>query len=423
MEQIAIKTLVPGTSLGGPLYNANQKLLLSSGNILTHEMVMSMRRAGMKFAFLGEWSDADYQRINEAKPVAAFRNMAQRMASAFESRMENQLGELSSLDVEPEGQALAANTDHSVQEMRSEQRLKEMNAIHNKGTAFVELIAQGQIADDQVADAASEVVNQITQAFMTDRSLLVNLTNLCDKRDYFYMHALNTTTLAINIAAAMGYGERQVKEIGVAAMVQDLGMVMVPEKLLNAPRKLTPSEFVDIQKHVSMGLYTLNRYRGLPHIARIIAYQNHERINGNGYPKRRGRKGIHRFAQIVSIADVYDAMTSDRPWRKAHHPYHVMEHLIREANQGKYDPEVVRGLLKYLSLFPVGCLVRLSHGEIARVVHSNSQNIARPVVRILFFEDGTRCDFPATLDLLEEKEIGIVSVVEEDMDVDLNEGF
>ena len=121
--------------------------------------------------------------------------------------------------------------------------------------------------------------------------------------------------------------------MGMAALLQDIGIAMVPEEILNAERKLTDVEFLEIQKHSINVLYTLEKMRGLPYIVKMIAYQAHERPDASGYPRRHHDRAIHKFSHIIAVADVYDAMTSDRPWRKAFHPYRALEHLIREAGK------------------------------------------------------------------------------------------
>ena len=210
--------------------------------------------------------------------------------------------------------------------------------------------------------------------------------------------------------------------MGIAALLVNLGMAMVADDIVNTQRELTQVEFIDIQKHISYGLYALKKFRGLPYSARLVLYQNKERADGSGYPKRRKKEAIHKFAKIVAVADVYDAMTTDRPWRKAHPPYRVMEHLIRNA-QTKFDGEIVRGLLKYLSLFPIGTLVKLSSGEVARVVHSNFDEIARPVVSVLYDADEKPCSSPCLLDLAKEETLRVDSVIEDELNIGLNEGF
>lgn len=244
-------------------------------------------------------------------------------------------------------------------------------------------ISQGVIKAEEVAEAATGVIDSLMNTFSTDASLLNNMTALRQSSEYAYTHSVNTAILSINIAMALKLNEKQVREVGLGALLHNLGMSMVPQQVLNAERKLNGTELVDVQKHIGYGLYLLGKFRGLPPTTRIIMYQNKERADGTGYLRRRTKNATHLFARIVAVADVYDAMTTDRPWRKAHHPYRTMEYLLSQAHK-KFDAEIITGLLRYMSLFPIGSFVSLDSGDIARVVHSNFDDFYRPIISILF---------------------------------------
>ena len=227
----------------------------------------------------------------------------------------------------------------------------------------------------------------------------------------------------MEIASALDFGQRQLIEIGAAAFLHNYGMLMVPKGVLNTPRKLSPAEFIDIQKAVPYCLHAISKYSGLPLTTRRVAYQAKERADGTGYLKRRPLKFIHTFAQIISVAEVYDALTTRRPWREALHPHRAMEHLLHQANKKKFDAKLIRGLLRYLSLFPIGTLVRLTSGEVAKVIHSNGDAFDRPVVNVLFDQNGHRLAEPITVDFLKEDEPRVASVVEEYLAVGINDVF
>ncbi|MBN2311131.1 MAG: HD-GYP domain-containing protein [Candidatus Hydrogenedentes bacterium] len=423
MERITVRTLKPGESLNGPLYDRRKKLLLAQGNRLTHEMVASLVRSGVEHVYLGEWNASDILKYETAQPLSDYRQIAERFAEVLQAQVDKSLSEEVELDVAPTGEALEERVDSSLQTDRTEQRLKEWHAARDEGVQFAQRIVRGEVGEDFVADEATAVVGKVMGAFQADRSLLINLTNLKSGGDYLYTHSMNVAVLSMNIATAMQYNANQVHDIGVAALLQDLGMAMVPEQIVNAPRVLSPVEFVDIQKHAVLALYAVERMQGLPSTTRYVVYQNHERPDGTGYPRRRDRQMIHRYASIAAVADVYDALTSHRPWRRAYHPYRAMEQMIRQASKGRFDPKVVRGLLKCLSLYPLGSLVRLSTGEIAKVVHSNGDAIDRPVVSVLRGAEGNFVPEPYTINLIEEDRVSVADIVEGDEGVELEDGF
>ena len=199
-------------------------------------------------------------------------------------------------------------------------------------------------------------------------------------------------------------------------------MSMVPEHVVNADHKFSSAEHVDVQKHIGYGLYLLEKLRGLPLTTRLILFQNKERLDGSGYPRRHTKNATHKFSRIVAVADVYDAMSSDRPWRKAHHPYRTMEYLLAQAHK-KFDAEAIKGLLRYMSLFPIGSFVTLDTGDIARVVHSNHDDYSHPIVSVLFDEKRKAYTPPEILDLHTEPDTKVASVVEDELDLEDYLGF
>ena len=421
MERVFVHLLVPGRVLGAPLYDVTGCLLLADGEVLTEDMMMAILRSHKPCVYLGEWNAAELERYKSATPLSAYSEIARQMGHKLELEMEKAL-KGQEVDVKPRGSAFEEEIDHSLQKNRLEGRLQEWERTHQEAVGSVKDISQGLIEDSKVAEVVTNVVTKLVKSCAVDVSLFGNLTNIKGENEYIYTHSVNTSILSINIASALQLDSNQVREVGIAALLVNLGMAMVADDIVNTQRELTQVEFIDIQKHISYGLYALKKFRGLPYSARLVLYQNKERADGSGYPKRRKKEAIHKFAKIVAVADVYDAMTTDRPWRKAHPPYRVMEHLIRNA-QTKFDGEIVRGLLKYLSLFPIGTLVKLSSGEVARVVHSNFDEIARPVVSVLYDADEKPCSSPCLLDLAKEETLRVDSVIEDELNIGLNEGF
>jgi HD-GYP domain-containing protein (c-di-GMP phosphodiesterase class II) len=156
-------------------------------------------------------------------------------------------------------------------------------------------------------------------------------------------------------------------------------MAYVPLDVRNATRPLSEIEFLEIQKHPIRTANILQKTPSIPDIVTLVAYQSHERPDGSGYPRGRDKKSIHAFARILLVADSYTAMTSARPHRRPMMPYAAMETLIRQAQQWRVDPPVVRNLLHVLGLFPIGSYVVLSDGSVAKVIRSNGEDFTRPV--------------------------------------------
>lgn len=239
----------------------------------------------------------------------------------------------------------------------------------------------------------ARIVRKFVDLFISDRNILLNISNCkSETNDFLFHHSLNVCLLAVNVAASYGYSEKQVVEIGIGALVHDIGMLLVPESIRTKPGKLTADEQYEIQKHPVFGLHLLQNIKGMPDRIAYIAYQVHERENATGYPKQRQSHLIHRFAKMVQVADVYEALTSQRPHRPPFMPCEGIVKIVQMAKAGLIASDAVKAFLEYVSLFPVGSFVLLSNHCIAKVVHANKNALHQPMVSVLTDEKGELLD-------------------------------
>jgi HD-GYP domain-containing protein (c-di-GMP phosphodiesterase class II) len=191
--------------------------------------------------------------------------------------------------------------------------------------------------------------------------------------------------------------------------------------------KLTRSERYEVQKHPVLGLHLLERIPNLPVSTPLIAYQSHERENTKGYPKKRGKLLISNYSKIVQIADIFIALISTRPYRKAYMPYKAMEILIKLTKEGVISGEYVKAFLTYASLFPVGSLVELNDRRIGKIINANGSSFAKPVLSILTDTDGRLLpkDKIFQIDLSHETDTHVVRALKLGYlkDVSLMDGF
>jgi len=421
MERQFVHFLVPGQSLDEAMYDEEGRLLLERGHTLTQEMTNSLLESDKKFVYVGEWDAKDFDRYAHAIPLCDYREMAEQMGTKLERNINAQPRK-TNLDQGATGPAYEKSIDHSHRRSRTRKQVKKCLETYSGGVKSMSDISQGLIRADEVAEAATGIVDDLMNAFSTDASLLNNMTNLKQNSAYAFTHSINTAILSINMATALKLDTKQVQEVGIGALLHNLGMSMVGERILNTSRKLNKSEHIDVQKHIGYGLYLVGKFRGLPATTRMIMYQNKEQADGTGYPRRRTKNATHKFARIVSVADVYDAMTTDRPWRKAHPPYRTMEYLLSQAHK-KFDAEIITGLLRYMSLFPIGSFVSLESGDIACVVHSNFDDFYHPIVSVLSDANREAYTPPSIVDLHTQKDIKVASVIEEDLGVEGDLGF
>ncbi len=291
-----------------------------------------------------------------------------------------------------------------------------------------------EILDSLVVDSNSDgrpikaIVERFKKIFITDRNILLNISGIKHTgEDYIYHHSLNVCLLAINIAASSGYNENQVVDIGIGALLHDVGMFLLPKEIRTKQGRLTDDEFLIIQKHPVLGLNLLEKIKKLPEAIPFIAYQIHERENSKGYPKQRNSLLIHRYAKMAQIADIYEAMTSPRSYRNAHTPHEIALYLIKMARLGLISGEFVKAFLEYASLYPVGSLVELNDKRIAKVIDANKDFLDKPVVSVITDSLGKILSKGSIVqeDLSKQKDIIIVKALDSDFlkNVDIMTGF
>ncbi len=232
--------------------------------------------------------------------------------------------------------------------------------------------------------------------------------------DYLYRHAVNMCLVAMANAASAGYSRNQVMEIAQAALLADVGMTMVPEAILLKAGKLSDEELAEIHRHTSNSFALLEKITGVSDVVLAAAYQHHERITGAGYPKRRSNSQISQVARIVAIADTLCAMVHKRSHRDAMTPQTALDKVVKMGQMNFLDANLIKALLRYLSIYPIGTFVELSGGRMGRVMDAHPEDPLRPVISILRNERGQPLPMKQILqvDLMKEKAERIVKVLD-----------
>lgn len=309
--------------------------------------------------------------------------------SALAHRLDEKFGKPFTSD-KPVGEALKNTTTQTPISDRTEHyKAGVSNSYHTSLKDVKSILNQLLTNKNAGLEDVAQIVKKFVKIFITDKNILLNISNIRPETgDYLFHHSLNVCLLSINVAASYGYNEKQVIEIGIGALVHDIGMLLVPVSIRTKPGKLTADDWYEIQKHPVFGLHLLQNIKGLPDRIAYIAYQVHERENATGYPKQRSSHLIHRFAKMVQVADIYEALTSRRPHRPPYLPCEGIMKIIQMAKTGLIASDAVKAFLEYVSLFPVGSLVLLSNNRIAKVVHANKNELHLPMVCVLTDEKG-----------------------------------
>ena len=249
---------------------------------------------------------------------------------------------------------------------------------------------------------SQEVVDTMVTEIMGNREAMVNLIDIRTFDDYTFSHSVNVAVLSILIAAKMGIKEKEIKEFGVGALLHDVGKVEIQDEILNKRGALTDEEFLEMKKHPVFSRQLLMQDGNISQKAIDIAYQHHEKFDGRGYPQGLKGENIALFARVAAIADVYDALTSDRIYRPKMEPYKAMK-IILSGNGTHFDPKVVEVFVRHMSVYPIESMVNLSSGEVAIVIRASEHSLIAPVVRLLFDENGNKITSKEEIDLSKDQ--------------------
>ncbi|NLX76523.1 MAG: HD-GYP domain-containing protein [Clostridiaceae bacterium] len=259
-------------------------------------------------------------------------------------------------------------------------------------------------------EAVKETVSEIVHSIMSNDNVFMNLTGIRDIDNYTYLHSVDVCIYSIITGKSMGLPLEVLNDLAMGAILHDIGKCKIPLNVLNKPAKLTDSEYELIKKHVDYGYDILSRTPGINEDVAKIALYHHEHWNGEGYP--RGLKGeeIDYLSRIVAIADVYDALTANRVYRKRFMPHEAAEYII--SNTGtQFDPQIQRIFIESIAIYPADIIVMLSTGEVARVVESKGPPSIRPKVMVITRKEGPPVLEPYVIDLAKSPEVSIVDII------------
>ena len=231
----------------------------------------------------------------------------------------------------------------------------------------------------RLANAVSAVVDEI----VTNKDVLANISHLRDWDNYTFEHSIHVSILSTIIAKHLNMTADQILRLGTGAILHDIGKLVVPQEILQKPSKLTDDEFDVIRQHPRLGWDLV--HEGFDHImptSSIVVLQHHERSDGSGYPQGLKGEDIYIFSRIVAVADVFDALRSERNYRPVYPPRLVLQ-ILREEAGTKLDARAMEALLSHVAVIPDGEIVRLTNGLLGAVVEANPEHPLQPVVEVV----------------------------------------
>lgn len=271
-------------------------------------------------------------------------------------------------------------TQHTGAFLETLQRARETyGRTHEYINQVLEDVRLGRAIDPA---GAKEVVNSLIDSIITNESALVWLTMLKHRDEYTSQHSINVCIMSLLFGRALGLAEYELHELGHGALLHDIGKMKVPLEILNKTTQLTDDELVELKRHASYGYEMLRDSPQISAQALDVIRSHHERVDGSGYP--RGLKGdeIGRFAMIVSIVDVYDAITSDRVYHMGISPHEALN-LMYGWTPNSFVREMIEAFIKCLGIYPIGSIVELETGEVGVVMTINLAQRMRPIITLV----------------------------------------
>ena len=253
---------------------------------------------------------------------------------------------------------------------------------YNEGIYEVkEIISELIIDKDVKTEKVKKVVDSVINMADEKMDLIRSMNQIRSSDEYLYTHSMNVAMLSMLIGKWLKYEDKKLQALVQAALLHDIGKIKVPLEILNKPGKLTDAEYEEMKKHSEYGYRMLEEKGNISMDICLAVLMHHEREDGSGYPIGAKSNRIHDFAKIIAVADISDAMTSERVYKERESPFEVFE-LMEEKTIGQLSVEVVLTFLNNIASYYIGDLVMLDNGEVGEIVHINPRQVSKPIIKV-----------------------------------------
>jgi putative nucleotidyltransferase with HDIG domain len=249
-------------------------------------------------------------------------------------------------------------------------------------------------------EAAMPIIEELTSSVIRNQGALISLVRLKTQDDYTYMHSVAVCALMIALAKQLNLSEAETKQAGLAGLMHDIGKAAIPEEVLNKAGALTDEEFTLVKLHPERGLALLNQAQVSDEVTLDVCLHHHEKIDGSGYPHRLKGDEISLFAKMGAVCDVYDAITSNRPYKAGWEPGLSLQRMAQWKNH--FDPDVFKAFVKSVGIYPIGTVVKLKSDHLGVVIDQTAKSLLKPMVKVFFLIKTKEIIEPFVIDLSDE---------------------
>lgn len=332
MQKICIDDISPGTIVAKDIYNSHGIMLVSKGTVIMDRFIHQLEDIGINEVYVEDDPGAESAMLEEEQRKLPIEDII-----------------------------------YEKTRVQAHMQVKKI---------MVRYSAHSHINIDKI----NNIVESIIEQLLSRKEILLTLSQLRSIDDYTYEHSVNVSVLSIIVGIDLSLGGESLGNLGTGAMLHDIGKAIISDSLLRKPSKLTSLEFDEIKKHTEYG-YEILTSIDLPEEAASIALYHHEKYDGSGYPRKLKGDGIPLFSRIVAIADVYDAISNDRVYKRKLSPDKVYRQ-IAQLGGTHFDPDIMEKFVSHLTLYPTGSGVILNTNHKGIVVGQNKLLPQSPIVRI-----------------------------------------
>ncbi len=292
---------------------------------------------------------------------------------------------------------------------REEKYLKVYRSAAEKVDAIFQDIVDGTYLNHEPIDSVVKDTLDLLRRAKNEMIQLILLGEWVEQR--LSVSAVNCMITAAVIGSTMRLASHRLLQLATGALLHDVGMLKMEREVLQKQGKLTGEELTRIRTHPVLGYQIISKEMKYPEEIAMAALQHHERWDGKGYPRSLKGEDISLFARIVTVADAYEAMVGERPYRNSMIGYTAMKNVLSD-NGRHFDPQVLKAFLESMGIFPIGSIVQLNNSSIGRVSENHADAPLRPKIELLIDEFGTQIEGAEIVDLLSKKNLFIVKAID-----------